>query len=243
LTNFLGVYACVFVYFTETNFRLVESWAMQVGFTLPVVAFMAGAVVRRETIRHVVYARDVRGRRRFGLAFRWLFPVFGIGALTYLIPGHVAGQMTTNVLFLGSMAGIAAVVLFASVDIATFLLDSGLLFEEFFKEAARLLLPVSAFFTFYSLVVIVFGCIYRILDRFADTPQFTVGGALQEISFADALYFSIVTVSTVGYGDMTPTGETVRIIVAVEILLGVVLLLFGFSEILNYTHERMRRDR
>jgi len=93
LTNFLGVYACVFVYFTETNFRLVESWAMQVGFTLPVVAFMAGAVVRRETIRHVVYARDVRGRRRFGLAFRWLFPVFGIGALTYLIPGHVSGQI------------------------------------------------------------------------------------------------------------------------------------------------------
>lgn len=243
LTNFLGVYACMFVYFTETNFPLVESWAMQAGFTLPVVAFMAGAAGRRENIRHVVYARDVRGRRRFGLAFRWLLPVSGIGALTYLVPAHISEASTANLLFLASMAGIAVVVLLASVDIATFLLDSGLLFEEFFQESARLLLPVFAFFTFYSLVVIIFGCIYRILDRFADAPQFTVGGAPQEISFADALYFSIITVSTVGYGDVAPLGETVRVIVAIEIVLGVVLLLFGFSEILVYTRERMRRDR
>jgi voltage-gated potassium channel len=243
LTNFLGVYACMFVYFKQTNFPLTESWAMQVGFTLPVVAFMAGAAARRENIRHVVYARDVRGRRRFGLAFRWLFPVFGIGALTYLVPSHVSETAMSNAVFLAAMAGIAIVVVFASVDIATFLLDSGLLFEEFFQETARLLLPAFAFFTFYSLVVIIFGCIYRILDRFTVAPQFTVGGAPHEISFADALYFSIITVSTVGYGDVAPLGETVRVIVAIQILVGVVLLLFGFSEILVYTRERMRRDR
>jgi len=243
LANFLGVYACIFVYFTQTNFPLTEVWAMQVGYTLPVVAFVLGAASRRERIRRIVYAQDIRGRRRFELAFRWLFPVFAIGAMTYFVPAYVSDAKLSSTLFLTAMAGIAVVVLFASADIATFLLDSGLLFEEFFEKAALLLLPVFAFFTFYSLVVIVFGCFYRILDRFTDLPQFLVGGVAQEISFAEALYFSVITVSTVGYGDLVPLGETVRVIVAIEILLGVVLLLFGFSEILVYTRERMRRER
>jgi voltage-gated potassium channel len=198
LTNFLGVYACMFVYFTQTNFQLVETWAVQLGFPLPVLAFIAGAALKRDSIRHIVYARDVRGRRQFGRTFRWLMPIFAIGALTFFVPAQVLDPGMTNMLFLAAMGGIAVIVLFASPDIATFLLDSGLLFEEFFQESARLLLPAFAFFTFYSLVVIVFGCIYRILDRFTDAPQFTVGGAPQEISFADALYFSIITVSTVG---------------------------------------------
>jgi voltage-gated potassium channel len=243
LTNFLGVYACMFVYFTQTNFQLVETWAVQLGFPLPVLAFIAGAALKRDSIRHIVYARDVRGRRQFGRTFRWLMPIFAIGALTFFVPAQVLDPGMTNMLFLAAMGGIAVIVLFASPDIATFLLDSGLLFEEFFQESARLLLPAFAFFTFYSLVVIVFGCIYRILDRFTDAPQFTVGGAPQEISFADALYFSIITVSTVGYGDVVPLGETIRVIVAVQILVGVVLLLFGFSEIVAYSRERMRRDR
>jgi voltage-gated potassium channel len=243
LTNFLGVYACMFVYFTQTNFQLVETWAVQLGFPLPVLAFIAGAALKRDSIRHIVYARDVRGRRQFGRTFRWLMPIFAIGALTFFVPAQVSDPGMTNMLFLAAMGGIAVIVLFASPDIATFLLDSGLLFEEFFQESARLLLPAFAFFTFYSLVVIVFGCIYRILDRFTDAPQFTVGGAPQEISFADALYFSIITVSTVGYGDVVPLGETIRVIVAVQILVGVVLLLFGFSEIVAYSRERMRRDR
>ena len=51
------------------------------------------------------------------------------------------------------------------------------------------------------------------------------------LGFRDALHFSIVTVSTVGYGDIWPEDDGVRLLAAVEVLSGQLLLLFGFYEI------------
>ena len=43
-------------------------------------------------------------------------------------------------------------------------------------------------------------------------------------SFRDFLYFSIVTQTTLGYGDILPNSSTVRRIVAIQVLLGLALL-------------------
>lgn len=44
-------------------------------------------------------------------------------------------------------------------------------------------------------------------------------GQIQGLSTRiDALYFTIVTLSTVGFGDITPTGQGARVVVAVQIL-------------------------
>lgn len=43
-------------------------------------------------------------------------------------------------------------------------------------------------------------------------------------SFRDFLYFSIVTQTTLGYGDILPNSSTVRTIVAIQVLLGLTLL-------------------
>jgi len=43
-------------------------------------------------------------------------------------------------------------------------------------------------------------------------------------SFPDFLYFSIVTQTTLGYGDILPNSSTVRRIVAIQVLLGLALL-------------------
>ena len=140
------------------------------------------------------------------------------------------------------MGTVSVVVVFASRDVAIFLLNSGLLFEEFFQSATRLLVPAFAFLTFYSMLVIVFACIYRIIDRFADGPQFLINGGAETITFAQALYFSIITVSTVGYGDVVPLSNSVRVVVAIQIICGILLLLFGFTEIFTYARERLRDD-
>ena len=165
-----------------------------------------------------------------------------IGALTFLVPEHLSGQETVTLVFLSAMASLALVVFMASRDIAVFLLDSGLLFEEFFQSAAKLLVPAFAFFTFYSMQVIVFGCIYRILDRYTDDPLFLVGDVPTTITFSQALYFSVITLSTVGYGDVVPLSDSVRVIVSIQIVSGVLLLLFGFSEIIAYTRNHKGRS-
>lgn len=240
LANFLGVYACLFILIVTTNFPVVRPWAVQLGFLLPVIAFEAGAMLRREHLRYIVQSRRMRDERHLARTFLWLLPVSLIGALTFLVPSHVREPAAANALFLAAMTTISIIVVFASRDVATFLLDSGLLFEEFFQSASRLLVPAFAFLTFYSMLVIVFACIYRIIDRFTEGPQFLINGAAVTITFAQALYFSVITVSTVGYGDVVPLTDSVRVIVTIEIICGVLLLLFGFTEIFGYARERLR---
>jgi voltage-gated potassium channel len=240
LANFLSVYACMYIFFVTTNFPDVRPWAVQLGFLLPVFAFQAGALLRREHLRYIVQSHRMRDERHLGRTFLWLLPVTFVGALTFLVPGRDLHPAAADTVFLAAMGAIAVVVVFASRDVATFLLDSGLLFEEFFQNASRLLVPAFAFLTFYSMLVIVFACAYRIVDRFTEGPQFMINGVAVTITFAQALYFSVITVSTVGYGDVVPVTDSVRVIVAIEIICGVLLLLFGFTEIFGYARERLR---
>lgn len=118
------------------------------------------------------------------------------------------------------------------------MLDTGLLFEEFFNRVASPLVPAFAFLTIYSRLVIVSGCVCRVTDRFTDGAQLHISG---ELTFPDALYFSMITVSTVstvGYGDIVPYSNEVKAVVTVQIVLGILLLLFGFYELINYTRNR-----
>jgi voltage-gated potassium channel len=240
LSNLIGVYACVFVLFVESDYREVDVAVLPVGFVLPLLAFFAGTLWRRHAIRSVIASQELRGDIRIGHAALWLAPVFAIGALGFLIPTEMSTTALDTV-FLAAMTAIAVVVLLASRDVAIFLLDTGLLFEEFFERAARLAVPVFAYLTFYSLAVIVFGSIYSAIDHLTHVAHFQVDGTLRELSFAESLYFSLITLSMVGYGDIVPAGNPIRILVAIEIVCGIVLLLFGFNEIIGYSRENHRQ--
>lgn len=50
-----------------------------------------------------------------------------------------------------------------------------------------------------------------------------IGGA-NEVTFLDCFFFSVQTLSTVGYGHLHPTNLTANILVAIEILLGLFLI-------------------
>jgi voltage-gated potassium channel len=241
LANSIAVYACVFLIFVTINFPTVDRLYASTGFVFPIVAFFGGTFLKRDEIRGIVTARQVRAERDFPRTFRWLIPMALIGASTFIHPELGLSQAHTNILFLVYMAAIGVVVFFVSHQVSTFLIDTGLIFEAFFERAAMLSVPTFAFLTFYSLNVIVFAAIYRIADRLADTPNFMVHNKLAEISFVDALYFSLITVSTVGYGDVTPASDSIRVIASVQIIIGVLLLLFGFYEIMRYSREHLDR--
>ncbi len=247
LANFIAIYTCIFYFFVETNFATISTWVLFPGYILPVAAFLIGVWRRREAIEAIVGGEKMTYERTFASIFGWLVPVFGIGALTFVLPDLNLSTFWLNTALILAMAAIALIVLVVSRQVAMFLVDTGLLFEEFFERIAGLLIPAFAFFTFYSLVVIVFACVYRILDRFTDAPLFLINEQAQELSFSQALYFSIITLSTVGYGDIVPRVELVEILVAVQIVCGVMLLLFGFNEILRYSREheqhKSKRDK
>ena len=109
-------------------------------------------------------------------------------------------------------------------------------------QASALLAPTLAFFTYYTFVIVVFACVYRIVDQVIPGPHFTILGSDRGITFLEGLYFSVITLSTVGYGDLVPASALVRAIAALQIVIGVWLIIFGFSEMLRYARERDWRD-
>ena len=240
LVNFIGIYACVFTVVVESNFTMISQREQALGFILPLLAFLGGACMRARTVRHIVVSRRPRHGTHFGEIFLWLLPMAGMIALTFALPGRQMAGPLPEIPFVAFQAVVAVIVLFVSRDIAIFLLDIGLLFEGFFAQASRLVMPAFAFLTFYSLLVIFFAALYSIIQRITPGADFLATGVPRPLSFAECLYYSVVTLSTVGYGDIQPISGPARFISAVEIVMGVLLLLFGFSAIIRYTPANTR---
>ena len=139
---------------------------------------------------------------------------------------------------MAACAAIALIVFTVSRDIVLFLRETGLLFDEFFRRSAALIVPAFAFLSFYSLLVIVFAALYTVLDRVTGGGNFRVDGAVRAITFPEMLYFSLMTSSTVGYGDIAPATSGIRLMAAAEIVSGILLLLFGFNEIFSFARRR-----
>lgn len=237
LANSIAIYVSIFVFFSESNFRGVSDLAQDVGFVLPLAAFMAGTWARREAIRSVVRAQRVGSSAEFRRVTFWLLPVASVGALSFLLPNMEIARAHVDVAMLAAMGAIAIVVFATARDVAVFLIDAGLLFEEFFERLERLILPVYAFLTFYSLFVVAFAAVYKLVDDRAGGPHFRILGEDRAIGYADALYFSVVTLSTVGYGDVLPVSDLVRLIASIQVVFGVTLLLVGLSEIMSYGRD------
>jgi len=89
--------------------------------------------------------------------------------------------------------------------------------ETFFfgRLTALQLQVVRVLFTMFTIIFIAAGFIHH-----AEAGQ---PGSLIE-TFADAFYFAIVTLSTVGFGDITPTTELGRWFTVVMIVSGIVLI-------------------
>jgi voltage-gated potassium channel Kch len=103
---------------------------------------------------------------------------------------------------------------------------------------AGLVVPAFAFLTCYSLLVILFASLYAVMDHLAGGRNFRLESVVRAISFPESLYFSLTTLSTVGYGDIAPASSAVRLVAGAEIVCGILLLLFGFNEIFSFTRKR-----
>ncbi|WP_291296107.1 potassium channel family protein [Elioraea sp.] len=237
LANFLAVYATLFVFFSETNFPNVSRLVSYTGFVLPVAAFLSAAWRQRVLIGGLVSSERMRGAAHFGRLARWLVPVALVGVASFSLPEFGVSRASEEAAFLVAMAAIAVVVAFAERDVVAFLIDISLIFEAFFVRIRHLIIPALAFLTFYSLLVIVFACLYRIVDGAVAEPMFAFAGIRRAMSFPDALYFSVVTLSTIGYGDVVPVGPAARMLASIQSVMGLLLLLFGFNEILRVGRE------
>ncbi len=235
-----AVYATIFGLFVEGLFYSLGKVTLGIGFALPILLFIAGCWRRRVEIRKEVADWDIATEKGAVHALLWQLPVWLIGLSLYILFGIEEKSVNTDATLLIAMGVIGVIVFAVAHEVAAFLIDIGLLLEEFIMRMARLTVPAFAFLSFYAILVIVFAAIYGIISHSSDAHHFRIGTEYRALSYFEALYFSVVTLATVGYGDIVPSSNIVRALVAVEVIIGVMLILFGVSELLEYAHERQR---
>jgi hypothetical protein len=126
--------------------------------------------------------------------------------LRYLAPMHASNTVTMIGALLWS--GIAVI---AAVRCVNYALSGGRVDSE------RLCAALGA----YLLLGVCWGVAYAALAR-VYPDALLVGGATpsQPLTLADTLYFSFVTLATLGYGDLTPTGPVTRGLAIFEAIVG-----------------------
>ena len=77
--------------------------------------------------------------------------------------------------------------------------------------------------TAYALAILCFSVLYVYLVR-RDATAFS-----ETLRFGDAIYFSVVTMTTTGYGDISPKSGLARALVCIQILFGVLYNILFFS--------------
>lgn len=235
--NAITIYLCFFTFFVESLFSGVDQLFLSIGFVLPPVTFLLGTALRRHQIKQIVTSGLMDSDADFARSFLWLLPIAAIGVSAFVVhQGATFGQDDLNYIFLGEMGLISFVVFLASKDFALLLMDTGIIFSDLFARNANLIKPAFAFFTLYSLNIVIFAAAYSIIDHLSVTHHFTVHGVARDLTFVESLYFSLVTISTLGYGDILADTNAIRFIVGMQSFFGTMLFFFGVHAIL--THKK-----
>lgn len=79
-------------------------------------------------------------------------------------------------------------------------------------------------FTLFSIIFIYSGLIYQV-EHPVNSENFT--------TFLDAVYFSVVTMTTVGFGDVTPISEAGRLMTVMMILTGIALIPWQLGDLIK----------
>jgi voltage-gated potassium channel len=90
-----------------------------------------------------------------------------------------------------------------------------------FVRAAQALAIIAPAF------LLLFAANYFIMAE-RDPTTFT-----QHLTRTDALYFTVTTFSTVGYGDITPVGDYSRLVVTVQMILDLLILGLGIRILID----------
>jgi voltage-gated potassium channel len=239
--NLLALYMGLFSLLAESNFDDVSAWALLVGYSLPVACFLLGSLLYKRDIARMV---DNAGLNRMGegsIPVAWLVPIAALVLSSFYAERLPPDLLSPDWVFLSMMGVTAIVVLVMARQVCAFIVYTGQVFEGFFHRLRALAVPAFVFLTLYSVLVMVFGGVYRLASYLSPEALFVVAGEPRTLEFGEALYFSIVTLSTVGYGDIAPLTTEMRLLVSVQIVMGVLLMLFGVAEIIGHAKRRPGR--
>lgn len=231
--NGLAMYACLFAVLGRAGFPDARDWARPLAFLLPVLGFLLACWIRRDRLRAWTQGKETTDLSHLPRFARWLAAIGAVGVVSLTLPVNRLDGTGQSFALLAAMAVIAGISAVSVGDVVRLLVDLAALFREMGRRLAHLVVPVTAYSSLWALLTVAFGCLYRIADGLSRAPLFIGMSGPLRLSFSDALHFSVVTLSTVGYGDIHPADDGIRLLAGIQMLLGQLLLLFGFYEIMR----------
>ena len=231
--NGMAMYTCLYAVIGRAAFPEAANWARLLAFLLPVAAFVGACWVRRRELQPWIGAEQAPDLEHLPRFARWLGAMGAVAVLSLALPISRAGPGPQTVGLFAAMAAVSAVSAVSVGDVVRLLADIAAIFREVTRRLALLAVPVAAYCSLWAMLVVVFGCLYRIADGLSRGPLFAGPDGPIRVDFPAALHFSAATLSTVGYGDVLPLDDGVRLLATVEALAGQLLLLFGFYEIMR----------
>ena len=95
---------------------------------------------------------------------------------------------------------------------------------------------LEALFAVLPLFILMFATAYFLMGR-ADPADFS-----EALTRSDALYFTVTVFATVGFGDVSPEGQTTRLVVTGQMILDLVFLGVGIRTILGAVQRSKERS-
>ncbi len=165
--------------------------------------------------------RKRRSLLLFGM-LRAAATIAGLVAAYYLLPFDHLSDATSVLLLVVGLIGVIVIVVWEV---------RGILNSQYPAYKAVEALTITA-----PLFLLLFASAYFLLQR-ATPTSFT-----QPLSRTDALYFTVTTFSTVGYGDITAKSEGARLMVIFQMLADLVVLGFGVKVIFGAVEMGRQRQ-
>jgi len=179
----------------------ITSQILMILFIFIISSFLIPYIRKRENIRGV----------RFSLLGFFLFGIF------FIIPSIIKG-------FEGMI--LLQFLYIANYILLTFIfcpevLGMHIRIEEWFKKS-RQVLVVGIYLSLVISYCMGFGWIYyQMATDTTMSPSFE--GNLQPMNYATFLYYSVITFTTIGYGDITPVTLGARLVVGFEAIFGIIV--------------------
>lgn len=234
----LALYASLFVVLSRAQFPDAPPWSRLPAFLLPVLAFLVMAWWRRRQLAVIAERAEAEDLRELQHTARWVVLSGLVGLVCFLLPVNRLSPPGQAVALLAAMGAIAIIVAVAVRDVVRLLIDVALIMRQVGDRLRHLTVPVAAFLLVYTLLVVGFASAYRVADELSREALFAGPDGPIRISYSDSLHFSVATISTVGYGDIRPSDDGVRVLASMQVLAGQLLLLFGFAEIMRARRHR-----
>ena len=137
--------------------------------------------------------------------------------------------------------GTALPVVFAVFLIATFVYrsTSHLTIEEGYVRMLRI--GAKPIFPSHIMIyALLMACTYGVLYKHLSSVS--LHGFDQPLSTSDAIYFSVITLATVGYGDIHPTSPVAKWVCVSEVVLGLMMLVIALNATMTFWLQDAKKE-